>query len=268
MDLIRIKNDFNVTTMSPNLQSDEYSAKIAAGSGGFATVLTKINEYPTKPQVEFGYFSNNGEKLFGRIYANSDAEMPTGNIDDITYIGADKFVVVWTNSGNFGTNILYEIISKNGDIIKTASVASASSYPNNPAVTALASGGFAISYAAYANGSTGIYLQQFTSTGQPTGNEINLSGSISGGIWGAPDIDGSSGTIASAWSQQNSSGREPDIKFRSIDIALGNMSTVTTVNTNIIGDQYQSILKVLPNGNYVVVWTDWWGQTGDIYDGS
>ncbi len=46
------------------------------------------------------------------------------------------------------------------------------------------------------------------------------------------------------------------------------MSTVTTVNTNIIGDQYQSILKVLPNGNYVVVWLDTWGQTGDIYGGS
>ena len=183
-------------------------------------------------------------------------------------LASGGFVVSWTD-GSFaadgtGTAVKAQLFGADGSALGAEFVVNTSSSAGQeqPSVTDLASGGFVISWTD--NGSS-IRAQMFDADGDKLGGEFFVSTTSSGQF--TSDIAGlADGGFVVAWlvnSASISDGSGMAVKLQRFDAAGNKLGGEIFANTTSAGDQNEATIVGLPNGGFVVTWTDRSGQGGD-----
>lgn len=190
---------------------------------------------------------------------SSASELPTA----VVPVGDDMFAVLWNDGGARvqtytldGTAVGSPILLGGGTGI---------------AATSLASGGFVATWAEYA--STGpdpsgyhVSAQLFDAAGQLVGGEFIVNTTTVGMQW-IPTVTAlEGGGFVIAWT--DSSGADGDssgyqIRAQVYDSTGAKVGIEFRVNSTTLGDQTDAVIAALPNGGFVVAWSDRSGVGGD-----
>ncbi|MEI9905255.1 MAG: calcium-binding protein [Asticcacaulis sp.] len=177
------------------------------------------------------------------------------------------YVVIWDSDGNDGNSdgVFYQRYDASGHRVggetQINSYTTGSQY--RPLGVGLPDGGFVISWTSPQDGSgTGIYYQRFNADGSHNGLETRVNTTTTG----SQDFSGISATadggFVITWSGPDASGSGVYMqRYTGSNTAAGGE---TLVNTTTLGDQSDSVITTLANGNIVVAW-DANNQDGDGY---
>jgi hypothetical protein len=134
-----------------------------------------------------------------------------------------------------------------------------------PAVTGLAGGGFVVTW----DGSLGIRAQVFDANGASVGESFAVSTVGSSSI-DRPDVAAlADGGFAITWQDSRTSGTDTAgtaVYIRAYD-ANGVASAETRVNVTTSGNQADTSIAALPDGGYIVTWTDRGTSSGWLING-
>ena len=178
------------------------------------------------------------------------------------------FVVSWGKIDNDGSWIQAKLYDAAGNGLGSEFRVNADGRGTGPAVTALASGGFAISWASDSGGFSASYdikVQIFDSAGARIGGEI-AANTITSGIQWVPTVAAlSDGGFVAGWIDHS---RSPDdtslaVRAQRFDAAGNKIGTEMLVNTATTGNQTSPALAGLAGGGFIATWQDFSQASAD-----
>jgi len=226
------------------------------GQGGTSTAQVTVNVAPiveatinrSGPEIQVNTTTQGGQ------FQSSIAVLANGNM-----------VMTWTDTSrtgdDFGDAVRGQIVDANGNKIGGEFLVNTtkSSNETEPQTTALASGGFVVTWQDSARGGD-IRAQRFNANGGKLGGEFVVN-TTTRGTQDAPVITSlSNGGFVVSWEDLSSTGG--DIKARIFN-ANGVGGTELVVNTTTTNGQFTPTITSLLNGGVVVSWEDDSGKNGD-----
>jgi hemolysin type calcium binding protein/hemolysin type calcium-binding protein len=227
----------------------------------------------------------NGWGVYGQRYDASGA--PVGGNFLVNTTTADNqlwphaaglsnhgFVVTWSSYnqdggwwGNYGQVYNSDGSKPGGEFLINQTTQSDQLYS---AVTALANGGFAVTWMSTQNqnNSWDVYARLFNANGSAASNEFLVnqytSGSQETDAWVTEDIAGlNNGKFVVTWTDWNGEDGSGTGTYGRIFNANGSAATNEfLVNTSTLGSQYYSSVGALQDGGFVVVWLNDSGTRG------
>lgn len=201
-------------------------------------------------------YDQNGVAIGSDVQVNVST---SGNQADssITALSDGSYVVTWTDRGgaNGSWLIKAQIFDASGTRVGTEFTVNTDAGPNissvESSVTALVNGTFAVAW--YASGQH--HIQIFTASGARLGVELLINTGLSGTQAGPELTALSDGGFAVVWKDQND-GSGTSIHVQAFDANAQAVGNAELVNTQIGGDQIQPSIAGLPDGGFVVTWTD------------
>jgi hypothetical protein len=187
---------------------------------------------------------------FARSQAQADGAALAGGGFIVTWIDADFN----TTAGRF---IRAQIYDQDGTPVDTElTLLSTSSGIINPAVTGLAGGGFVVTWSSLFDG---IQAQVFDAHGAAVAPAFNVS-PVSANSTRRPDVAAlDDGGFAIVWDDTRSAGGDVSgsgVHLRAYDAAGAALGPDKLVNIATAGNQADTSITALPDGHYVVTWTD------------
>jgi VCBS repeat-containing protein len=256
------------------LDTHDYPEVAALAGGGHVAAWVATADVPagTTKLVYAQIYNADGEKAGAAILVDPlglmDQTMPS-----VAELADGGFVVVWQGVSFEGLGVYAQRYTAQGAATGDAVLVNATPYadPQDPTVTVLTGGGFAVSWTANDpdDGSLSVYARVFDATGAAiTGDLIvNTSqfgyeftqGSVTEGIAGL-----ASGRFAIVFADAN--GADGDSLGVYVRVFEANGTPLTTeqvqVNTTGTGVQHLGSISALANGGFVVTWTDENGLDG------
>ena len=175
-----------------------------------------------------------------------------------------RFIVTWsttidTQDGS-GSAIKAQLFGASGEKIGVEFLVNSATLDtqSQPAVTALAGGGFVISWntfdATQDGSGSAIKAQLFDTSGAPVGSEF-LVDTQTTGTQSSPELTAlASGGFVATWTS-NASG-DDDIKAQIFSATGAKVGTEFRVNNTFTGAQSASDVTASSNGNFIVTWSD------------
>jgi Ca2+-binding RTX toxin-like protein len=187
---------------------------------------------------------------------------------DIAALTDGGFVVTWNSEGQDGseTGIYYQRYDAAGatvgveTLVNTGTVGSQA----DPQVIGLSNGGYAIAWTDF-NDPASVRMQYYDAAGTPDGSEITVATLDPNHAPIQVQLtELSNGKIAVGWSDALF-GSLTDDPFFQIVRPNGNLfGTLTQANTTPGSLANQTKVVALPNGGFMVVWTESFGATGQV----
>jgi Ca2+-binding RTX toxin-like protein len=183
-------------------------------------------------------------------------------ISSIAALASGGFVVTWADSSRGSWEIQAQIYDsagvKVGGEFRVNTVVDETQH--SAVVTALAGGGFAVSWTVSAySGDSDVKAQVFTETGAKVGGEIFVN-TITQSIQRTVAIDDlAGGGFVVTWSDWSLRGGDDDyfgVMAQVFDAAGAKVGSQFLVNTTTAGIQEQSVVAGLASGGFVIAWQD------------
>jgi Ca2+-binding RTX toxin-like protein len=262
----KVGGEFLVNTTTFNVQGPPRVAGLP--SGHFVVTWTDQSASggdTSSAAVRGQLFDANGAKVGAEFLINT-AVTNAQNDSVVTGLTGGGFVVTWTDNSGVGgdsssTGVKAQIFDANGakvggEILVNTTTALAQ---NASAVTALAGGGFAVSWTdATGDGSgTGIRLQIFDASGAKVGGEVLANTATNQNQINSEIAALSGGGLVVVWQDFSLAGGDSDqsgIKAQMFDASGAKVGTEILVNTTIEGLQRLPVVKGLPGGGFIVTW--------------
>ena len=201
----------------------------------------------------------------GADYDPSVAVLPDGNI-----------VVTWTPQLS-GSPQIYEvharIIDTTGLPVSnelTVNTYNGSTISGPSHVVPLADGGFAVAWNLYYGGPGDVRVQVFAADGSRVGGEILVSAPVQSPAGGSSIAALSGGGFVITWSTQdpvNGGPYDPTVHAQVFDSSGAKIGGILTVNSFAAGNQGAASVTALPDGGFVVTWTDVQLPSDPAHDG-
>ncbi len=267
------------TLVNSYVAGDQTKSKMTALSDGGWVVTWESNSQDGSGSGVFQQkFDASGNPVGGETQVNSYV---TGIQDNIAVTALDdgKWVVTWvSNDGQDGSvkGVYQQLFDANGDPAGVENQVNTYTASNqeDQSVTALAGGGWVVSWSASAgtgdiNG--GIYQQAYDQDGVKVGGEVHVNSyttdlqhnpeitALSDGGWVVTWVSTHDGDFFGIYQQRYGQDGNP-------------LGGEIRVNTETVGGQAGQIVAALPNGGWVVVWVsslqdgDGTGVYQQVYD--
>jgi RTX calcium-binding nonapeptide repeat (4 copies) len=181
-----------------------------------------------------------------------------------------RFVVVWDDQiAQQDHDIHAQIFNSNGSKwggTTEFAVTAAATYDTEPSVTALANGGFIVSWSKRGGGGFDIKAQVFDANGDTSGADFLINTTTTGHqtqstLAGLPD-----GRFVAAWRDSSQTGGDASgdaIRARVFNADGSNPGAEFLVNTTTTSDQSEPSITVLADGRFVIGWIDLSATGGD-----
>ena len=185
----------------------------------------------------------------------------------ITALADGGYVVTWMSVYQDGSG--YGIYAQRYDINGSAVGAemrintTTDSDQSNPAITALADGGYVVTWMSPDGSGSGIYAQRYDINGSALGVETRIN-TTTDSEQPKPAITAlADGGYVVTWMSYNQDGSGYGIYAQRFDINGSALGAETRINTTTNNDQYVPAITALADGGYVVTWTSY-GQDGSL----
>ena len=267
-----------VNTVTSAAQEEPTVAALA--DGGFVISWTDNSATGVDASgtaVKAQIFNASGAPLGGEVLVNTTT-LANQNQPAITGLANGGFVASWTDyNASDVANIKAQLFDASGNpvgnevLVNTAT----STLQWAPTITALANGGYAISWTDYSvgfGGATGdasgaaIKAQVFNAFGVAVGGEVLVNTQTLNNQT-APTITGLvNGGFVVSWTDYSGKGGDTSgsaIKAQLFNAAGVKLGTEFLVNTSTTGDQRSSSITALANGGFAISWRDESGARGD-----
>jgi Ca2+-binding RTX toxin-like protein len=278
-----VGGEFQINTETTSDQF--YSSVTALADGGFVVTWSSNGQDGDGWGVYGQRYDAAGAAVGGEFQINTYTT--SAQIDpSVTALADGGFVVTWSSFGQDGSR--YGIYGQRydasgavvgGEFQINTETTSVQIYPS---VTALADGGFVVTWSSDGQDGDGygIYGQRFDDAGLAVGREFRLNDITAGqqigeSFYGSLTLDTlADGRLVATWT---GFGTE-EVFVRLIDVPLDPTPQPTgddiQVNTYTTGEQRYSTVTALADGGFVVTWSsdgqdgDGWGVYGQRYDAS
>ena len=273
-------SEFHINTVTTHEQI--YQNVAALNDGGFAVVWCSLFQDGSGFGIYGQRYDSTGAAVGSEFQVNTfttfDQIYPS-----ITALDDDGFVVVWTSSSNqdgSGGGIFGQKYDITGQ--EVGSEFQINSFTTGEqrfaSVTALADGAFVVTWmsnAQDADGTTGVFGQQFTTSGTPVGGEFHVNTYLSS-VQGYPQVSSlSDGGFVVAWMSYGQESNESyGIRGQRFSPAGVPVGDEFHVNTYTAGEQSFPSVTDLPDGGFVVGWISLgqdgggWGAYAQRFDAS
>jgi Cadherin-like domain/Bacterial cadherin-like domain/RTX calcium-binding nonapeptide repeat (4 copies) len=232
--------------------------------------ITAVNDAPTVTISPIGAAARmGGEILVNTATLNAQYE-PT-----ITALRSGGFVVSWQDGSGqggdaSGSGIKAQIFDAAGAKVGGEFLINTSTFNDQyqPAITALSSGGFVVSWtddSGDASG-TGIRAQIFNASGAKVGGEVPVNTATLNAQYEPTIAAVPSGGFVVSWRDESGQGGDASgssIKAQRFDASGAKVGGEMLVNGTASSDQFAPTIAALPSGGFAVAWTDASGAGGD-----
>jgi Ca2+-binding RTX toxin-like protein len=266
----KLGGEFLVNTVTSGAQSAASVTSLLGG--GFVVTWTDASSTGADPSqlgVKAQMYDASGAKVGGEFLVNTTTQL-NQNASTITGLASGGFVVTWvdasgTNPDSKGTGVRAQIYNASGakvggEFLINSTITGSQ---NAPAITALASGGFAATWVD-ASGLGGdptapaVKAQVFSATGAKVGGEF-LVNTTTAGSQDQPAIASlSTGGFVVVWRDTSLQGdtSASGVKAQIFDSTGAKVGGEFLVNTTTYNSQDQPVVTAIPGGGFAVSWRD------------
>ena len=247
--------------------------------GGFVVAWDSYEAATGSREIFTRRFDADGTALGGASRVNADTAGDQ-HYPNVTVLADGKFVIVWETitAATHGHNHFGQLYGADGTA--TGSAFQINTTPSSsvlsswvPRTTALADGGFVVTWYAYQDGSSyGIYARRYGADGSPTTGEFLVNTTTTGGQY-SPEVAAlSDGGYVIAWSSAGVDGM--GIFAQRYDADGNTVGGETLINSETADHQEGPVAAGLADGGYVIAWQSKlqdgseYGIYGQRYDAS
>jgi Ca2+-binding RTX toxin-like protein len=187
----------------------------------------------------------------------------------ITALGGGGFVVTWQSYVQDGS--FYGIYAQRYDANGVAQGAefrvntTVASSQVQPAITAIASGGFVVTWQSLDGFTDGIYAQRYDANGAALGVEFRVNTTTAFGQEYTAITAIASGGFVVTWQSNHQDGSAYGIYAQRYDANGVAQGAEFRVNTTVASSQVQPAITAIASGGFVVTWQSFDGSGYDIY---
>jgi VCBS repeat-containing protein len=271
----RQNGEYLVNSTVNGVQTD--SAITALADGGY--VITWTDNSASGPDtsgasIRGQRFDANGAKVGGEFLVNATTTNAQTE-SSVVALPSGGFVVSWTDASlqggdADGLSVKMRIFDANGVPVTGDTLVNTTTKLNQSTstITALASGGFVVSWADGSgtgpdNKGVGVKAQIYSASGAKIGGEFLVNTTILNSQ-NAPSITGlASGGFVATWTDSSGQGGDPtapSVKGQMFSATGVKIGGEFLINTAVAGSQDQPVIAALSNGGFVAVWRDTSGQ--------
>jgi serralysin len=274
----RVGSEFLVNTERADVQYEPTITGLKNGGfvvswSDFSGSLGDDSGSSIKAQVFTAAGARVGSEILVNTETADDQYEPT-----ITGLTNGGFVVSWTDfsgtpGGDSGSSIKAQVFTAAGARVGSEILVNTETTDDHdePTITGLTNGGFVVSWTDFSgtpgdDSGSSIKAQVFTAAGARVGNEILVNTETAADQY-EPTITGlPNGGFVVSWSDDSGTlgdASRTSIKAQVFSAAGARVGSEILVNTETADDQYEPTITGLPNGGFVVSWTDFSGSPGD-----
>jgi Ca2+-binding RTX toxin-like protein len=225
-------------TIGPSLTNNPEIA--ATADGGFLVAYVVQQQQPPLPPAVFVLrYDSAGMRIGDPIPVNAGTE-PV-----VAVLASGAFAVAY----NDGTNIGVKRYDATGTLLGSATANSgAGTELENPTITALADGGFVVTWEDDTGSTSDLYGRKFDAAGAPVGSDFTITLDLA--VSGAEVAPLASGGFVVAWIAG------ADVKAQLFDAAGAEDGGEFDLATSLTGGQSTPHVAAYPGGGFVAVWLD------------
>ncbi|MCR6500153.1 calcium-binding protein [Shinella sp. CPCC 101442] len=247
---------FGVNTFTPGNQI--FPDVLGLDNGGFAAAYnTASGNF-----ILLNFYDANSNQVGGFRIPYDDTNTEPPGKPSLTKLANGNVLVVWDDNNPAETFMLGRIFDQNGNTVGGELKLSGSSISfEDPVTSALASGGFAISFTFGGN----VFVGRYNAFGSQLGGFTQVNTVATAGTQNDASIVGlADGGFVVTYTDTNPANQPLRAAIYNAD---GTVRTADFLIDN-FGDNTQSALTALPNGNWAVVYTDsGWVEGGTLGNG-
>jgi len=255
-----IGGEFQVNTYATLRQAEPTVAALA--DGGFVVIWTSTGQDGSGYGVFAQRYAADGTPIGGEFqvntYTSSDQYLPT-----VAGLPDGGFIVIWQSIGQDGSDsgVYAQLYDPNGSRVggefQVNTYTASSQF--EPAVAALADGGFVISWTSLGQdgSSYGVYAQRYDASGATAGGEFQVN-TYTASYQFEPAVAAlADGGFVVSWSSHGPDGSSFGIfaqRYAADGTPIGGGFQVNTYTSS---DQAQPTVAALPDGGFVISWMSW-----------
>ncbi|HSV28229.1 MAG TPA: tandem-95 repeat protein, partial [Candidatus Omnitrophota bacterium] len=260
--------------------SDQFEPAVTAlAGGGFVVAWDSMNQDGSYDGIYAQRFDANGNTQGGEFRVNTTTWARQQAVA-LTALNDGSFVATW--HGYVGDGSSYNVYAQR---YSAAGAPLGGEFRVNtygtsdqamPAVAALSTGGFVVTWASYNQDTSlyGIYAQRYDVNGNKVGGELAVNTFVANDQW-APVVTGlSDGRFVIAWNSWGQTGTYgyADVYMQMYDGGGNRIGSETMVNQSIWGSQGEPSVATLADGGFVVTYhnsgSGWFNVSARRYDAS
>lgn len=251
--------EFQVNTTTTNSQTG--SKIVTLADGGFVVSWESFGQDGSDYGIYAQRYNANGETVGGEFRINTTTAFEQWE-HTVTTLADGGFVVSWESFNQDGSGYGIYAQRYNADSTVQGSEfrvnTTTANFQENPTITALADGGFVVSWMSFnqdAASTYGIYAQRYDVDGSPHGTEFRVNTTTVGDQWFPKIAALTSGGFVVSWESFNQDGSGFGIYAQRYDASGAVAGGEFKVNTTTISDQIGQKITALADGGFVVSWT-------------
>ena len=245
--------------------------------GGYVVVWQSHNENYQYREILGQRYDAQGNTVGAEFLINSEA-LSEKSEPAVTGLVGGGFVVTWMSNGQDGSEwgVYGQRFDVDGEAVGDEFKANTynEQAQGNPEVTALADGGFVITWQSWEQDGYwhGVYAQRFNTEGEPVGNEFQVNNFTSRNQEAPAIITLVNGDFIITWMSEDQDSSEWGIYAQRYNDSGAKIGPETLINATTTSNQYNPAITALADGGYVVVWMDngqdgsGWGIYGQRFD--
>lgn len=231
---------------------------VALAGGGFA--VTWLN-YPSNndSDVMMKIYNDAGVEVLGETTVNTTTA-GYQNSQVVTALEGGGFVVTWVDNVNdgSGSGVYMKAYSAAGTelVAETIVNTTTSGSQANPSVTALADGGYVVTWTSYDNNNnTDVYMKVYNASGVQTIGEtlVNTTTVSTQSEQSVTALAG--GGFAITWTSYDQDGSSSNVYMKVMDADGNTVVGETLVNDTTAGEQREPKIAALADGGFVITWS-------------
>ena len=288
----KVGGEFLVNTTTAGDQ--EMASVTALADGGFVVAFQSstgtgdASGLSVRAQMYHADGTKNGGEFQLNTQTTNDQSLPS--ITALHGANSGSFIAVWeddsrlNNDGSREGSIKSQMFDANGHKVGSENVVNAANitYVNTaPNIVALANGGYAVTWQGQSDNprlstdtdDSNIQVRIFDANGNPVGSQLQAN-QVGDEYQQAPKItELDNGFLVVTWEDVKDLNNEPNgdpgqIKGRIVDEMGNPVGDEFTINGTAAGEQHTPSIAALPNGRFIVTWTDNSGTGTDKDDDS
>ncbi|CCQ75230.1 VCBS domain-containing protein [Magnetospira sp. QH-2] len=259
--------------VNTNIPSEQYSSEVTAlADGGFVVAWMDADPEAAADwgEISLQRFDADGNKVGTETQVNTTTA-DTQGAPMITALGSGGYVVTWSSGEGIPNAIAGQMYGADGTPVggEFAVNTVSGAYTYQGGVTALADGGFLVTWSATETleglGDDAIHAQRFDVSGNKVGGEAVVN-TTTEGAQSYPDVTAlSDGGYVIGWWNETADGSY-DIVAQRFDASDDPVGGEFTVNVHADRDQVMPKLAELNDGSLVVTWASSDPATGDRWE--
>lgn len=263
-------SDFRQARVNTYVTSHQTSQSVVGlEDGGYVIVWQSTGQDGSADGIYAQRYNSAGHPVDGEFRVNTQTANDQRN-PVVTALDDGGYVIVWQSFKQDGSSYGIYAQRYTSDGLAIGQPAQINTYANNtqdhPAVSALANGGYVITWQSYGqDGSNyGVYAQRFSDTGVAMGSETKVN-TYTASFQGNPAVTSlADGGYVITWQSYGQDKAQYEIyaqRFNSAGVAEGDEIRINTFSS---GDQAAPSVTSLADGGYVITWQSF-SQDGDLY---